>query len=45
MDRTNLAIFVGAFNGYSNWGAAGTWRIRIDIDAVATAGAITIDHL
>jgi hypothetical protein len=44
MDRTNLAIFVGAFNGDSNHGSAGTWRVRIDIDAVATAGAITIDH-
>jgi len=44
MDRTNLAIFIGAFNGDSHSGAAGTWRIRIDIDAVATAGAITIDH-
>jgi hypothetical protein len=44
MDRTNFAIFVGAFNGDSHSGAAGTWRIRIDIDAVATAGAITIDH-
>jgi hypothetical protein len=44
MDRTNLAIFVGAFNGDSHSGASGTWRIRIDIDAVATAGAITIDH-
>lgn len=44
MDRTNFAIFIGAFNGDSNSGAAGTWRIRIDIDAVATAGAITIDH-
>jgi hypothetical protein len=44
MDRTNLAIFVGAFNGDSHDGAEGTWRIRIDIDAVATAGAITIEH-
>ena len=44
MDRTNFAIFVGAFNGDSNYGVAGTWRIRIDIDAIATAGAITIDH-
>ncbi len=44
MDRTNFAVFIGAFNGDSNSGAAGTWRIRIDIDAVATAGAITIDH-
>lgn len=44
MDRTNLAVFVGAFNGDSHSGAAGTWKIRIDIDAVATAGAITIDH-
>jgi len=44
MDRTNLAIFVGAFNGDSHSGAGGTWRIRIDIDAVATAGALTIEH-
>lgn len=44
MDRTNFAIFVGAFNGDSHSGAAGTWRIRIDINATATAGAITIDH-
>jgi hypothetical protein len=44
MDRTNLAIFIGAFNGDSLPGAAGTWRIRLDIDAVATAGAIAIDH-
>jgi len=44
MDRTNFAIFVGAFNGDSHSGAAGTWRIRIDVDAVATAGAISINH-
>ncbi|HTF56662.1 MAG TPA: hypothetical protein VK661_05440 [Planctomycetota bacterium] len=44
MDRTNFAIFIGAFNGDSDSGAAGTWRIRIDVDAVATAGAITITH-
>lgn len=44
MDRTNLAIFIGAFNGDSHSGAAGSWRIRVDIDAVATAGAITIRH-
>jgi hypothetical protein len=44
MDRTNLAVFIGAFNGDSLPGAEGTWRIRIDIDAVATAGAITIEH-
>ena len=44
LDRTNFAIFVGAFNGDSHSGDAGTWRIRIEIDAVATAGAITIDH-
>lgn len=44
MDRTNLGIVIGAFNGESNHGAAGTWKIRIDIDAVATAGAITIGH-
>ncbi|HEU4334172.1 MAG TPA: hypothetical protein VFT32_06710 [Candidatus Eisenbacteria bacterium] len=44
LDRTNLAIFIGLSDGHSHSGAAGTWTIRIDIDAVATAGAITIDH-
>ncbi|HKS16651.1 MAG TPA: hypothetical protein VJU16_05010 [Planctomycetota bacterium] len=44
MDRTNFAIFIGAFNGDSHSGAAGTWRVRIDINATATAGAITINH-
>jgi hypothetical protein len=43
LDRTNDAILVGSTDGESNTGAAGTWRIRIDIDAVATTGAITID--
>ena len=43
LDRTNDAVLVGATNDESNPGAAGTWRIRIDIDAVATTGALTID--
>ena len=44
LDRTNFTTLVGDTSGNSNHGVAGTWTIRIDIDAVATAGAITIDH-
>jgi hypothetical protein len=44
LDKTNLAVFIGAFDGSSNPGAAGTWRVQLDISAVATAGAITLAH-
>ena len=44
MDKTNLAIFIGAFDGSSHPGAEGTWRIQLDVSAVATAGAITLSH-
>ncbi len=42
LDRTNLAIFVGLYSGDSHAGAAGTWTVELEVDAVATAGAITL---
>ena len=44
LDKTNHAIFVGVSAGDSLPGAAGIWHIQLDLDAVATAGAITITH-
>ena len=42
---TDAGTYVGLADGESKQGAAGIWTIRIDVGAVATAGAITIDHL
>lgn len=41
---TDLGTYVGLSSGESTHGVAGVWTIRIDVDAVATAGAITIGH-
>jgi hypothetical protein len=42
---TDAGTYVGLADGESKQGAAGIWTIRIDVGAVATAGAIAIDHL
>jgi hypothetical protein len=44
LDRSNFAITIGDTNGDSTHGAAGMWKVVIDVDAVATAGAISITH-
>ena len=42
---TNDGTYVGLADGESEIGAAGTWTIRVDVGATATAGAISIGHL
>jgi hypothetical protein len=41
---TESELYTGLTPLESLHGAAGTWTIRIDVDAAATAGAITVTH-
>lgn len=42
---SDVGTYIGLTGGESTHGAAGIWTIRIDVGAVATAGAITIHQL